>query len=221
MFTVLTFNVDGVYMSPEEPARYHHGDLRRTLVDVSRRLIEDDGLARLSLRAVARAAGVSHAAPYRHFEDRRALLAAVAAQGFAELAAAMAPSPGCSPDVDAVLRSTGAGYVRFAVDNPQLFRLMFGAELADKSELPELDVAADAAFTGLVAALEVARQAGVVRADEPETLALLAWSTVHGLAFLALDQQLGKLGVEDEAIEAMVERVLKLSRHGTAGPRDA
>src|SRR5688572_5027384 len=99
---------------------YHHGDLRAVVLGAASKILEEEGLAELSVREAARRAGVSHNAPYRHFPDRRALLVALAAQGFSELDLALENRSG---------RELGEAYVRFALERPQRFRLMFGAHL--------------------------------------------------------------------------------------------
>ncbi|MER5855014.1 TetR/AcrR family transcriptional regulator [Streptomyces sp. NPDC059688] len=161
---------------------YHHGDLRAACLRAARELLEEDGSAGLSLRAVARRAGVSATAPYRHYADRDALVSAVAAQGYRELAehlAAAHPAP-ASPDE---LAAVAVAYVRFALERPALFRVMF-AEPCDPHN--EERVAATAAISEYVR--------GIVRgafpgADE-ETLSTTVWALVHGLAFLHLDGKL-------------------------------
>ena len=131
---------------------YHHGDLRRALVDAATRLVRRDGPAQVSLRQIAREAGVSHAAPYHHFSDREALLAEVARGGFEALGEALrrgaADSAGAGPL--ARLQGAGVGYVDFAVENPEVYRLMFGGLLSDRGRYPALKTAADEAFDVLV-----------------------------------------------------------------------
>jgi AcrR family transcriptional regulator len=170
--------------------RYHHGDLRRALVDVSVELVEADGAAALSLREVARRLGVSHAAPGHHFADRSALLAAVAARGFEELADAMqraSESAGCGADR---LNATGVGYVEFAARHPLLFRAMFGAEIAGVTGDAELARATARAFDVLVSAVREALGASADPARVRVTITA-AWSLVHGLATLFIDDKLG------------------------------
>ena len=124
---------------------YHHGDLRRTLLRAATDVVRTRGLPELSLRAVAREAKVSHAAPYHHFADRAALLAAVAEEGFVGLKRSMERQlRGLSGPKDK-LEASGVGYVMFAVRNPMHFRVMFSAEFEDKSKFPQLDAASKAA----------------------------------------------------------------------------
>jgi AcrR family transcriptional regulator len=149
---------------------YHHGDLRAAVLGAAAAIIEKEGLAGLSVREAARRAGVSHNAPYRHFPDREALLAALAAEGFSQLSKALENRVG---------RELGEDYVRFALERPQRFRLMFGGQLAfDKH--PELRTQAQASFGKLEKAF-----AGL--GAEANFAAAAAWSLVHGLAHLLLD----------------------------------
>ncbi|CAL9330479.1 hypothetical protein SUDANB105_00062 [Streptomyces sp. enrichment culture] len=162
---------------------YHHGDLRAACLRAARELLEEDGSAGLSLRAVARRAGVSPTAPYRHYADRESLVSAVAAEGYRELAthlAAAHPAPSTADDLAAV----AVVYVQFAIDHPALFRAMF-AEPCDPTSAER--VAATAVITEYVQ--------GIVRdafpgADDAGALATTVWALVHGLAFLHLDGKL-------------------------------
>src|SRR5207245_6722607 len=104
---------------------YHHGDLRRALVTAARRLLEAEGAAALSLRAVAREAGVSPAAPYHHFKDKCELMDAVAHEGWQMLGEAIAAARAAQPDVHRVLGDIGVAYVAFARANPALYRVMY------------------------------------------------------------------------------------------------
>jgi AcrR family transcriptional regulator len=142
-------------------ATYHHGDLRTAVLAAAGRLIEREGLASLSVREAARRAGVSHNAPYRHFPDRSALLAALAAEGFAQLGAALENRAG---------RELGEAYVRFALAHPQRFRLMFAGQAELHAEAEAIRERFVAAFAGVGAEAATA-----------------AWALVHGLADLALD----------------------------------
>ncbi|RKE23655.1 TetR/AcrR family transcriptional regulator [Streptomyces sp. TLI_171] len=161
---------------------YHHGDLRAACLRAARELLEEDGSAALSLRAVARRAGVSATAPYRHYPDREALLSAVAAEGYRELATNLtAAHP--SPTTPEELAAVAVAYVRFALDHPAMFRVMF-AEPCDPAN--EDRVAATAAITQYVRDIVH----GVFPAADPEALSTAVWALVHGLAFLHLDGKL-------------------------------
>ncbi|MGH2866988.1 MAG: TetR/AcrR family transcriptional regulator [Solirubrobacteraceae bacterium] len=175
-------------------ATYHHGDLRTALVRAAMELLEESGRTALSLRAVARRAGVSPAAPYRHYADREALVSAVAAVGYRELAARLAAAHP-SPSTPEQLASVAIVYVQFAVERPALFRIMFG-EPCDRDN--DERVAATAAVSQYVRAI-VARTFPEADADG---LATAIWALVHGLAFLHLD---GKL--DTSTPQVVVDRV--------------
>ena len=174
----------------KKPADYHHGDLEPALVAAARTILEKEGIEALSLRAVARAVGVSPAAPYHHFADKDALLAAVATEGFRDLTAAMEQRMTRETEPTRRFLGTGAGYVAFATANPALFRLMFGGSGQHFSAHAGLATAGIAAYDVLSrAAAEAASAAG----RDPETLPmtmLTAWSLVHGLAMLVLDAEI-------------------------------
>lgn len=175
---------------------YHHGDLRAALVAEARRIVERDGPESVSLRAIAKAAGVSRAAPYHHFKDKRALLAAVAATGFRELAAHMNAKldPAAAPRDR--LDQLGFGYVEFGLRHAALCRLMQGPDFQKAGEYPDLDAAREESATPLTqtvsACLPGASQSAIRQA------CAAAWSIVHGLAQLATDGRIESLiGIAD------------------------
>jgi AcrR family transcriptional regulator len=166
------------------------GSLRDTLVDAAVALIARKGPQGFSLREVARRARVSEAAPYWHFADREALLAAVAERGFEEMAKGMMEIWSRKAEPAERFRALGIGYVRFALAHPSYLRVMFGSEVPDKAEHPALAAAGDRTFTLLVRAIEECQAVGQVRAGDPRALAVAAWSFVHGLAALLVDGKL-------------------------------
>jgi AcrR family transcriptional regulator len=165
---------------------YHHGDLRNALVDAAERLIESGAGGRLTLRDAAQAAGVSVAAPYRHFADREALLAAVLAKGFRELARRTGEAHRAAEDPMDGLVAVGLAYVAFAADRPAIYRLMFGPE-CDKAAHPDLMAAGHEAFGVLVEAVQRTRAAGLIGQADVGAVALAGWSLSHGLASLHAD----------------------------------
>ncbi len=182
--------VNAVDVGPSKPT-YHHGDLRSALLRAAMDLLEERDETALSLRAVARRAGVSPAAPYRHYADREALVSAVAAVGYEELAqrlAAAHPAP-ATPEQ---LASVAVAYVQFALERPALFRIMFG-EPCDRDNQER--VAATAAVSRYVRAI-VERTFPDADAD---ALATALWALVHGLASLHVD---GKLDATSPSVAA-------------------
>lgn len=189
--------------------RYHHGELREALLDAAEALLAQRGAAGLSLRDVARGAGVSHAAPYHHFAGLPELLAALAERSFQQLGAAMQAGVDAHPaEARAQLLAIAAAYVDFARRRPARFRLMFGPVLASRRQHPGLDRAAEAAFRVLLdAATRFDAAAGPL-------LALTGWSLAHGVSHLSLDAAFdglplpGPLPDAAALVRAMSERVL-------------
>ena len=185
---------------PRNKAGYHHGSLRTALVEAGLAILSEGGdPASLSLREAARRAGVSAMAPYRHFPDKEALLAAVATVGFDRLAAAQGEADK-SPDPLEAIIGQGVAYVAFACAEPALFRLMFGAGAVAKSG--DLAAAAQRSFQ-----LLAERVAILAPSEQAEAWTLRSWSLAHGLAALAVDNQLGLFAGTPTAL---AERVLRL-----------
>src|SRR5712691_10955911 len=175
------------------PGGYHHGNLRTALLDAALRLVKTGGPETLTLRAAARLAGVSQAAPYRHFANKEALLAAVAEEGFRAMTAAMRKATDAASGPLERFRALGLSYIQFATSNPSHFRVMFGSETGDRSAYAGLHEAATENFHMLIDAVAECQQAGLVRSGEAEELALAAWSNVHGVSALLVNRQLTRL----------------------------
>jgi AcrR family transcriptional regulator len=163
---------------------YHHGNLREALLAAAIALIAEVGPTAFTLREVARRAGVSHNAPYRHFRDRDDLMAAVAAQGFHELTHAMVEAATPKSDAADRLKYAGLGYVRFALRSPEHFTVMFDAPIS-KRKHPDSAAAAEEAFSTLLAFVKGCQDAGRLPSGDSRQMALLAWTMVHGIAKLA------------------------------------
>ena len=178
---------------------YHHGNLRSELLSCAERALSEGGLAQLSLRDLARQAGVSHAAPRRHFADKQALLDALAQDGFERLGRALRDGDGRRrPDFDARLAALAGSYVRFATRHAALLELMFaGKHRPDAAD--SLRAAADAAFAAPLALITDGQAAGAVVPGDPEAVATVAWATVQGLATIA---NAGML--DDAALDGLV-----------------
>ncbi|KAB7622661.1 TetR/AcrR family transcriptional regulator [Alkalilimnicola sp. S0819] len=180
--------------------RYHHGNLRAALIDAALDLLRTAGLEGLSLRAVARGAGVSQTAPYSHFSDKRALLAAVAETGFQQLVSAMRAEAASCTRAETRLARLGKGYVRFALKEPALFRLMFGSELGDIGDFPALGKVAGQAYDQLRQSVSTLMEGAPAAQHNAECVA--AWSLVHGLAVLLMD---GRIAQPAETREQLIE----------------
>jgi AcrR family transcriptional regulator len=168
---------------------YHHGNLRETLLDSAIRLIAEVGPAGFTLREVARRAGVSHNAPYRHFSDRNDLIAAIAAEGFRQLTQAMLRASAAGISAFDRLKRAGLAYITFALRRPEHFTVMFDTPTPGKTEHPDSAKAAEEAFGTLLNLVQRWQDEGRFPGDSHE-FALLAWSMVHGVAKLAITGRL-------------------------------
>ena len=176
---------------PSPTKRYHHGELRSALVSAALEVLEREGPNALSLRGLARIVGVSSMAPYHHFADRAALMAAVAAAGFDRL---QQRKLGVQSLVDASPREAliagTASYVSFVLDHPNLYRLMKGADFADHANYPDLQRAAAAPASLLIAQItRLLAEHGIARLS-PRDCAQMLWGLAHGIGTLALDGQI-------------------------------
>jgi AcrR family transcriptional regulator len=186
--------------------RYHHGDLRRALLDEALRTIQQDGVGALTLRPIGLRLGVSRTALYRHFTDKRALLSAVATEGFRLLTERLRDAW----KVGGVrgFNTMGIAYIRFAMGNPSHYRVMFGGFVDDGPRDEDLVRESTAAFQALVEAIVALQKEGAIRKDDPLRLAQFIWAAVHGVSMLIIDGQLAHQHAKiDELIEFAVERI--------------
>ena len=168
---------------------YHHGHLKEELLNAAIALISQVGPQGFTLREVARRAGVSHNAPYRHFRDKDELLAVVAVQGFERLNSAMKRSAARGTTPLERFRLCGRGYISFALRWPQHFLVMFDLP-SGRDKYPEYAGAGEEAFATLLKFVVECQRAEVLPGGEPERLAFMAWSMVHGIAKLASSSHL-------------------------------
>ncbi|OMC19077.1 TetR/AcrR family transcriptional regulator [Mycobacterium sp. SP-6446] len=186
---------------------YHHGDLKRALTSAALSLVAEKGPKGFTLTEAARRAGVSAAAPYRHFADKASLLATVAEQGFLELHAELAAAAEAVAEPKARVVELGRAYVRWAVSHRDRYQVMFGAEIS-KADHPSLAVAAERAFGDLLDAITQCEDAD---GADPRSIAGPLWSLVHGVASLAIGGELRAVGVgqdPSDMIEGVVAQLL-------------
>jgi AcrR family transcriptional regulator len=200
------------------PGTYHHGDLRRALLLAADRLVRERGAESVSLRGIARAAGVSHAAPYHHFADLEDLLAAVATSGFTRLRDLMSERADAAARTDpgGRLQEAGLAYVTFAAENPELYRLMFSGRLRGSGDHPDLDQASDEAYRvlgDLLAQTVEADETGF-KATRLVNAARASWALVHGLSMLLIDGRLDLESDEPEEVQALVREVTTVLGRG-------
>ncbi len=167
---------------------YHHGDLRAALLAEAAAMIAEGGAASVTMRAIGQRLGVSRAAPYRHFADKTTLLVAVATDGFNRLKGRLQAidGGGLRSGVER-FRRMGEEYVRFAVENPAHYRLMYGKEALTRQDRPELREPAIALFEQLVGVIQAHQRSGGIKRQDPRAQAYVAWSAVHGLASLWIE----------------------------------
>ena len=197
---------------------YHHGNLRQALLDAGEKLLETEGVEGLSMRALARATGVSHAAPYRHFADKAELLAALAARGFARLAAALhtvAAAHQSQPQREYLVACRR--YIELGMEAPAMYRLMFGQQQPGVGDQPELAVAGHAAFDALLGAMARGRAAGTLGEVSTEAQVMAVWSMVHGITELAISGRLAPCWQSGLEVLAFGERMCALLLSGLGG----
>jgi AcrR family transcriptional regulator len=175
-----------------EKTSYHHGDLRAALLTSAVGILNEEGIEQLTMRSLSQRAGVSRSAPYRHFESKAALLAAVAEEGFRSLTACLRTAEGNGPGDELLqFREMGVAYVRFATDHPGHYRLMFGEHAIEKAPDSTLQEAAEESFDVLTTAIEKCQAAEKVSQEKSaRALAQVTWATMHGLAALLMNGQI-------------------------------
>jgi AcrR family transcriptional regulator len=192
-----------------KPKSYHHGNLREALLEAGLELLRRDSAESLGLRELARQAGVSRTAPYRHFESKEALIAAIAEQGFLRLQAYQDEAKRRYPDdVEAWFLEGARQYIRFAVDHPEHLKVMFGPYISHTPGHTDHPVYAvgNATFGKLVELVETAQRIGLVRAGDPVEVSVSVWSMLHGFAMLMVQKQFDFLQLGPGRLAALAEQ---------------
>ncbi len=200
-------------MRSDDTRPYHHGELRAALVAAALDVLDREGTKALSLRALARTVGVSSMAPYHHFRDRDALLAAVATAGFEQLQQRKLETAKSS-SIPQALAQGAADYVHFILDHPNLYRLMKGPEFADRTRYPDLHRAAAAPAQTLVALIASLIEQHQLRQPTAEEGAQMLWGLAHGLGTLTLDGQ-----IDPESAPLMARHGAEAMIDGWLAPR--
>jgi len=196
---------------------YHHGNLRRALLDAAMDLVRERGIDGFTLREVARRAGVSHAAPYHHFADRAALVAALAVASFGLFTQAFREAAASTEGMHLdKVRAIGRAYVRFAFDDPARFTLMWRPELRTIGDDSAVDEAGLASYQVLIDEVAAGQETGEIVPGDVGLLSLGAWSTVHGLATILVDGPLRDQVTTWGQAEPLVDAVLDLAIRGLA-----
>ncbi len=188
---------------------YHHGNLRQSLIDVAVQIISERERAEFTLRELARQLGVTHAATYHHFRDKEDLLAAVAEEGYKTLGQYIRNARDNAPRRPFLqLRAMAASYVRFAVENPAYFRVMYGRRYQDSSRFPNASRVAHETDQIMDEVLQQGQREGIYKSGDHAELATTAWATIHGLAVLCINGHVD-LGQGD----ALQEACSRITRH--------
>ena len=188
---------------------YHHGDLKNALVKAGIEILASEGPGALSLRRVAKQAGVSHAAPYAHFADKEALIAAISTDGFRQLFETLEPVvQEYRAEPARLLVETAWAYLQFVLDEPGRFKVMFSSLLEKEKDYPDFVQVSQESFGLVVQVTEICQQAGLLRPGPADLAAAGLWSMVHGFAALRLEGQLPHSLQERYALQAMLVELL-------------
>ncbi len=185
---------------------YHHGDLKNALIKAGVEILAKDGVSGLSLRKVAMKAGVSHAAPYAHFADKQALIAAISTEGFRQLyerVSGVAEEHQNQPEKQLV--EAAWAYVQFAMDDPDRFKVMFSGVLEKEKEYPDFVTESQRNFQLVKMIVEVNQASGRLRSGDSALVALSAWGIIHGFILLLLEGQISHAVLEKMSLRELVE----------------
>lgn len=185
---------------------YHHGDLKNALIKAGVAILAKDGVSGLSLRKVALKAGVSHSAPYSHFADKQALIAAISTEGFRQLYERINSSAEKYKDQPTKqLVEVAWAYVQFAMDDPDRFKVMFSDVLEKEKEYSEFVAESQRNFQLVKRIVEANQASGQLRSGPPELVALSAWGIVHGFVMLLLEGQISHTILEQTSLRSLLE----------------
>jgi AcrR family transcriptional regulator len=185
---------------------YHHGDLKNALIKAGVDILAREGVAGLSLRKVAGRAGVSHTAPYSHFADKQALIAAISTEGFRELYERVQRVMERYEGKPArQLIEVAWEYVQFAMDDPDRFKVMFSGVLEKEKDYPEFVTESQNNFRQVVELVELNQRSGVLKAGSSDLMTLSAWGIVHGLIMLLLEGQISHTILEKKSPRKLLE----------------
>lgn len=188
---------------------YHHGDLKNALIQAGVEILAEEGLGALSLRKVAKQAGVSHAAPYSHFTDKQALIAAISTEGFKQLFVQIEEILNSFRETPKnLLIETAWAYVQFALNEPDRFKLMFSSVLEKEKDYPDFVEFSQRNFNQIVEVVILCQNADILRPGPADLTAVSIWSTVHGLVMLLLEGQISHTVLDNHDLRDMLIHVL-------------
>lgn len=189
---------------------YHHGDLKNALIKSGVEILAKEGIGKLSLRKVARKAGVSHTAPYSHFSDKQSLIAAISTEGFQRLSKALDSAIKSHKDNPQKQLIEGAqAYVKFALANKDIFKIMFSSALEKEKEYPAFVEVSQKTFQQVVDIVRACQEAGIIKFGEADVIAVIIWGQVHGVITLALESQIPHTVLEKKSLQEMVAQAIE------------
>jgi AcrR family transcriptional regulator len=194
---------------------YHHGDLKNALIKAGTDILASEGLGGLSLRKVAKQAGVSHAAPYSHFKDKQALIAAISTEGFKQLHSQIeSVKETYQADPETLLIETAWAYVQFARNAPDRFKLMFSSALEKEKEYPDFVEISQKNFHQVVKIVEICQGAEILKSGDSDLIALSLWGTVHGFISLLLEGQISHTILEKASLKDILVYIIRNKGNG-------
>jgi AcrR family transcriptional regulator len=192
-----------------EEKKYHHGDLKNALIQAGIEILSKDGVGALSLRKVAKLAGVSHAAPYAHFTDKQALIAAISTEGHRNLYDRLIHTiEGVEGNPHKQLMETAWVYIQFAQEEEACFRIMFSGILEQEKDYPEYVDVSQQTFQLVVKVVENCIQAGILKNEPSQLMAAVVWGQVHGLISLILSGQISHFVLDEYPLRELTIRAL-------------
>jgi AcrR family transcriptional regulator len=200
--------------------KYHHGDLKNALAEAGIEILSIEGVGALSLRKVARRAGVSHMAPYAHYADKQALIAAIATEGYEKLYARLAGVVQCYPDDPArQLVEAAWAYAEFALAETAQFKITFSGVVEKEKDYPAFVEVSQRSFKLVVGIIEACQRAGVLPAGPPDVIAVSVWGLLHGVVSLVLEGQVSHTILDRLTLKELLVSSLNLMAEVQIGPQ--
>ncbi len=185
--------------------KYHHGDLKNAIIKAGMEILAQQGVDGLSMRKVAKKAGVSYAAPYAHFADKQAIIAAISTEGFQRLYEQVyAAAEAHTADPSQQLIEVAWAYVQFALNEPDYFKITFSGILQQEKDYPDFVAISQKNFGLVVTVVQACQAAGVLRPGPADLMAVSTWSLVHGFVALALDGQISHTVLDRFSLREML-----------------
>lgn len=189
--------------------QYHHGDLKNALIRAGAEILYEEGVGALTLRKVAARAGVSHSAPYAHFTDKQALIAAISTDGFQKLFDLLSGTMALHrDDPAALLLEVAWSYLQFAQEDPARFKVMFSGILKEEHQYPELVAMSHKTFSLVVELVTLGQQAGLLHPGAQDAIAVSVWSLVHGFSALIVEGQISRSILQKSSQKDLLRQVL-------------